>query len=299
MTQKEVDFGNNSILPINEFKLSSMCIDPSIVMIAKRGSGKSVLCRAILKHFKNIPVGMIIAPTDKINNFYGSFFPELYVHYGFKSEIIEKLLHRQELIIEKSKRHRNLNPSAFIVMDDCLAKKKSWMKDEQITELLYNGRHYKITYILTMQYPLGITPDLRCNFDYIFLLAEDLLTNQKKMYEHYAGMFPNLNSFKAAFSVLTENHGCMVIVNRGARKEFRDKVFWYKAEDKECPRNVIGCRQFWKFNENNYNINWKKKDKRFNIDECVAKTKKAGGTLKVEKIGEDDNKPKRKALNCL
>ena len=33
-------------------------------------------------------------------------------------------------------------------MDDCLSKRGTWMKDQPITELLFNGRHYEIMYIL-------------------------------------------------------------------------------------------------------------------------------------------------------
>ena len=72
-------------------------------------------------------------------------------------------------------------------------------------ELLFNGRHYQLMYMLTMQFPLGITPELRCNFDYIFLLADDNTSNIKRMYEHYAGMFPDFNSFKQVFTQLTKN----------------------------------------------------------------------------------------------
>ena len=99
----------------------------------------------------------------------------------------------------------------------------------------FDGRHFKVMYILTMQFPLGISPELRGNFDYIFLLAEDFYSNQKRIYEHYAGMFPNLETFRQVFTQVTLDYGCMVIVNRGARATFLEKVFWYKAK-KKVPR---------------------------------------------------------------
>ena len=83
-----------------------------------------------------------------------------------------------------------IDPRTYIVMDDCLSSKGSWMRDKPILELLFNGRHYEIMYILTMQFPLGIPPDLRVNFDYIFLMAEDTLSNLKRIFDHYAGCFP-------------------------------------------------------------------------------------------------------------
>ena len=293
MTIKDVNLSGAEKLPINEFKLESMCPNPSIIMIAKRGSGKSVVCRAILNHFKDIPVGLIIAPTDRMNCFYGNFFPDSYIHYGYRSDIIEKLLYRQDVMIEKRKRKmdvgKKIDSRAFIVMDDCLSKKGTWMKDQPITELLFNGRHYEIMYILTMQYPLGITPELRGNFDYIFLLAEDFVSNLKRIYDHYAGMFPDFNSFRQAFGQLTEDFGCMVISNRGARRSFLEKVFWYRAPYVEYDDAKLGCSQFRKFHENNYDANWRTRSKMFDINEYCNKKKKDKGSLKIEKVGLDGN----------
>lgn len=291
---KDINLNGQDKLPISEFKLDTMVSNPSIVMVAKRGSGKSVVCRAILEHFKDIPVGLIIAPTDRMNCFYGNFFPDSYIHYNYRSDIIEKLLYRQDAMIEKRKQKlkegKKVDSRAFIVMDDCLSKRGTWMRDQPITELLFNGRHYEIMYILTMQYPLGITPELRGNFDYIFLLAEDFVSNLKRIYDHYAGMFPDFHTFRQAFSQLTDDFGCMVISNRGARKSFLEKVFWYKAPYSEDNNIKLGCKQFRKFHEKNYNDKWrlKEKNKIFDINEYCNKKKKDKGALKVEKMGNDN-----------
>ena len=167
MKVKDVKLADNMSLPIKEFQLESMCENPAIVMIAKRASGKSWICRAILKQFKDIPVGLIIAPTEKMANppFYSEFFPDSYIHYEYKSEIIEKLLFRQDTMIEKQKEkqkeNKNIDPRGFILMDDCLSKKGTWMKDQPIMELLFNGRHYRLMYMLTMQFPLGTVLGMR------------------------------------------------------------------------------------------------------------------------------------------
>jgi hypothetical protein len=72
------------------FNFKMFVVSPAIVMIAKRGSGKSWVVRAILEYFKDIPAGCIISPTDHDNCFYGKFFPDTYIHYAYKSEIIER-----------------------------------------------------------------------------------------------------------------------------------------------------------------------------------------------------------------
>jgi hypothetical protein len=284
----------NDNLPINEFKLDMMVENPSIVMVAKRGSGKSYVCRAILRHFASIPCGLIIAPTDKMNCFYGNFFPDSYIHYDYKSVIIEKLLFRQDKMIEKEqekkRQGKHLDPRAFIVMDDCLSKKGSWMRDQPIQDLLFNGRHFKLMYILTMQYPLGITPELRSNFDYIFLLAEDFVSNLKRLYDNYAGMFPTFDMFRQVFVQLTANFGSMVIANRGAREHFLQKIFYYKApaiSDDEM-RRCMGCRQFNVYHQKNYDPDWRRKEKKsFDPAEFAIKHKRDKTAIKVDKLGDE------------
>lgn len=288
---KDVRLDGNKSLPIKEFKLDSMCENPAIVMIAKRASGKSWVCRSILKHFRHIPVGLIIAPTEKMANppFYSDFFPDSYIHYEYRSEIIEKLLFRQDIMIEKKMDREQqgkklIDPRGFILMDDCLSKKGSWMKDQPIMELLFNGRHYQLMYMLTMQFPLGITPELRCNFDYIFLLKEDFYSNLKRLYDHYAGMFPTFDSFRLVFKELTANFGSMVIVNRGACDSFLDKIFWYRAQNDSV--GMIGCDQFVNHHNENYDKMWKKKNKGLDIMDIVNKRAKAKEpNFKIDKVG--------------
>jgi hypothetical protein len=288
MSTKNVELDGNT-LPIREFDLEWFCPNPSICMIAKRGSGKSWVCRSILYHYRNIPAGVVIAPTDEMNTFYGKFFPELYIYYEYKSEIIEKLLHRQKLIIEKCKQKykqgKKCDPRAFLVMDDCLSSKGSWVKDPAISKMFFDGRHYQCMYILTMQFPLGIKPELRCNFDYIFLLAEDFYSNQKRLYDHYAGMFPTFYAFRQVFLDITDDFGCMVIVNRGSRKSFLEKVFYFKA--KKVNIDHILCKQFNDYNEDNYDKKWKNKEG-INCEDILTKSK--GSRIRISKQSLDSKK---------
>lgn len=259
MSTKEISLTGGRTMPVRDFKLEYFCANPAICMIAKRGSGKSVVCMAIINHFNYLPGGIIISPTDKMSCFYGNFFPQLYIHYQYKSEILESLLYRQRMIIKKCKKRyksgKKVDPRAFLVMDDCLASKGTWMSDQPILEIFYNGRHYQLLFILTMQFPLGIKPELRSNFDYIFLLADDFYSNQKRLFDHYAGMFPTFDIFRQVFMQLTDDFGCMVIVNRGQRKTLLDKVFHFKVDNPDF-KCSIGCQQFKEFDKNNYDPHW-------------------------------------------
>lgn len=69
------------------------------------------------------------------------------------------------------------------------------MNDKAILELFYNGRCYNKLFILSSQFPMTFEQDLRSNFDYIFLFHNNFNMGQKKLYDHYGGMFPTFDVF--------------------------------------------------------------------------------------------------------
>ena len=98
-----------------------------------------------------------------------------------------------------------------------------------------------------MQYALGIPPNLRTNIDYIFILRENYVSNRKRLYEHYAGMFPNFDMFCQVMDQCTENYECLVVHNNAKSNKLQDQVFWYKAEPHDEVK--LGSRKFWEFGE--------------------------------------------------
>ena len=281
-------------LPIQEFTLEEMCENPSIIMIAKRGSGKSWITKAIIYKYSHIPVGVVISPTEKDNPFFVDFFPDTFIFYRYESKVLRKILLRQKKILKKAREKRAqgkfIDPRAFVIMDDCLATRGTWAKDPLVSELLFNGRHRQITYILTMQYPLGITPELRSNFDYVFLLAEDITSNLKRIYEHYAGMFPDFNSFRQVFRQLTEGFGAMVIKNRGKRILLSDKISYYVAPDLRKKPLQFGCEQMKMYHKKNYKDDWEEEADNIDYEEYLLDKKRAKSRVIIRKIANDDSK---------
>ena len=101
-----------------------------------------------------------------------------------------------------------------------------------------------------MQYALGVPPNLRTNIDYVFILRENYVSNRKRLYEHYAGMFPNFEMFCQVMDQCTENYECLVINNNARSNKLTDQVFWYKAEAR--PDYKIGGSQYWEYSEKHY-----------------------------------------------
>lgn len=265
---KDINFGGEC-LQLDKFDLNTLVLDgsgdflnPRIAIIAKSGSGKSWVIRDILSYIHDIPCGTIIAPTDKMTGFYNDFFPVSFIHHEYKEDIIPLLLSRQKRLLEKNDNRKKIkkkpiDPRSFLIMDDCMSTKHLWLKDPNVLTIFNEGRHYQLTFILAMQYSLGIQPELRSNFDFIFLLGEDFINNRKKLYEHYAGMFPSRELFDQVFQQVTDDYGVMVINNRLRSNDIRKKVFWYKAKKRADLK--VGCTRFQKFHDLYYDPNHDKR----------------------------------------
>jgi hypothetical protein len=270
-------------LRLEEFKLETLITDddgyflnPRIVMIAPSGSGKSWIVRHILYAMRKIPCGTIMAPTDKMTKFYNEFVPPIYIHHEFNPIVLPKILARQRKIIEKNNtriKHgkKPIDPRTVLVMDDCMAAKHLWLKDPNMLEIMNQGRHSQLTFILTMQYCLGIQPELRDQFNFIFLLGEDNATARRKLYDHYAGIFPKFDLFEQVFNQVTENYGCLVINKKIKSQDLSKKVFWFRA--KKVPNFMIGNHSFLKYNKIRYDPNYLHKQQLFDVMTYGAKKK--------------------------
>jgi hypothetical protein len=247
---------SGSKLRLRRFDINSISSDKVVVFIGKRETGKSFLVKDLLYYHKDVPLGTVISGTEAANTFYGHMVPSLFIHDAYTPQIVSNSLKRQKMVIKKLNKDKaqfgssNIDPRAFLILDDCLYD-QSWIRDENIRSLFMNGRHYKMLFIITMQYALGVPPSLRTNIDYVFILRENYVSNRKRLYEHYAGMFPSFEIFCQVMDACTEDYHCLVINNNAKSNKLEDQVFWYKADSH--PEFKIGASEFWKHHNSNYN----------------------------------------------
>jgi hypothetical protein len=266
-------------LALKKFDITSISSDKVVVFIGKRNTGKSFLVKDLLYYHKHVPIGTVISATEEANPFYSEMIPSLFIHNAYTPEIVANSLKRQKMVIRKLNKDKNqfgnsnIDPNAFLILDDCLYD-QSWIRDENIRSLFMNGRHYKILFIITMQYALGVPPSLRTNIDYVFILRENYVSNRKRLYEHYAGMFPTFEIFCQVMDQCTEDYTCLVINNSAKSNKLEDQVFWYKAD--KHPDFKIGAPEFWKHHNNNYNDD-------FEDDDQFIAPKKRGPVINVKK----------------
>ena len=269
-------------LELKKFDMKNIIFDPNkasgpvIVLIGRRDTGKSFLVKDLLYHHQDIPIGTVISGTEAGNGFYSTMVPKLFIHDEYNTAIIENVLKRQKMVIKQINKEvvaygrSNIDGRTFCILDDCLYD-NSWARDKLMRLLFMNGRHWKIMLIITMQYPLGVPPNLRTNIDYTFILREPYINNRKRIYENYAGMFPTFESFCQVMDQCTENFECLVIANNAKSNKLDDQIFWYKADPHRAFQ--LGSKEFWELSkdigsddeEENYDPKAQRKGPRINV----------------------------------
>lgn len=226
---------------------------PVVVLIGRRDTGKSYLVRDLLFYHQDIPIGTVISGTEAGNSFYSQHVPKLFIHDEYNIMIIDNILKRQRTVLKQIQKDlvtynkTNIDGRTFVILDDCLYD-QTWTRDKLMRMMFMNGRHWKIMLIITMQYPLGIPPNLRTNIDYVFILREPYISNRKKIYDNYAGMFPTFESFCQIMDQCTENFECLVINNNSKSNKLQEQIFWYKADPHQNFK--LGSREFWEISKN-------------------------------------------------
>ena len=159
-------------------------------------------------------------------------------------EAVEQFVVRQKI----AKQYLQ-NPWALQIIDDCTDDSKIFKKP--LFQAYYkNGRHWHMVHILTLQYSLGIPPDIRNNFNFVFLMGEDSSINRKKLFDHWCSIVPNLKLFEQIFLEVTQNYGCLVINNTIKTSDITQRLFWFRA--RKLSDFKVGSNKFKIFHEENY-----------------------------------------------
>ena len=268
-------------LQLKKFDMTKIKDDKIIVILGKRGTGKSFLTKDILYHHRDIPVGTVISPTENANHFYGNFVPKIFIHDEYHPSITSNFMKRQKKMGKVIESGENIDKRAFLILDDCLYD-NAWKNDKVIRETFFNGRHWGIFALFLLQYPLGISPQLRTNIDYVFIFRENVNANRRRIYEQYAGMFKTFEMFCSVMDQCTENFECLVIDNNIQSNKIEDQIYWYKAEIhpnfKLCPDEL------WHYSEDNY-VEPTEDDDEININ--TYSNSKKGPVLNVRKMNSD------------
>lgn len=222
-------------MELDKFDLKMIDQKSVVVMIGRRKSGKSILVRDILFENQDIPIGSVVSGTEDVNCFYGSMIPQVLIHRSVTPDVTGPIIKRQVLLkrkimrMKKNGERANIDPRAFFILDDCGFDAGSWVRDMRISYMFMNGRHCDLFFMLCIQDPLSIPPNLRGNTDFVFIFSENRLKNRQRIYDNWASMIPTFEAFCCIMDVVTENHGVLVIHISSQSKKLTDVVFYFKA----------------------------------------------------------------------
>jgi hypothetical protein len=267
-------------LKLRKFDPSQMGDNRVAVFIGKRGTGKTTLVTDILWHKRGVPVGVVMSGTEEGNGHYGNFVPDSFIYPDFDKDVVEKVIGRQRKLASK----KDIDNRVFMLLDDCMYDKRI-LKEKCIRSLFFNGRHWNIFLMITMQYCMDMGPDLRSNVDYIFILRDNIINVREKVYKSFFGVFPSFDVFCQVMDACTENYECLVLDNTSTSNRIEDCVFWYKAKIRSPFR--VGSDRFWNFHQMAYKAaNEDDEDLGGALLEKEVRKRKHGYTINVHKLSD-------------
>ena len=176
---------NNNFIDIDQMEPKN-----NILIIGKRGFGKSLIIKNLIKHYNekyNITKCVVISQTEKFNKFYGNFIDGK-IYDELNDNLINNIINYQKMNMD----------DLLIIIDDSIKHK---FRSNVFNDMIINGRHYNITLIMALQYSF-FSPEIRMNIDHIFLSNDEIISSRKKLYEHYCGCFSTFKKFNDAFNKL-------------------------------------------------------------------------------------------------
>ena len=221
-----------------------------LVVIGMPGTGKSTLIESILNSKKHVyPMGVVMSGTEDDNKFYGKIFPDTFVFPRLDEGKVEDFIKRQRL----AKKHLK-NPWGVLLIDDCTDDPKIFRKP-LFQGIFKNGRHWKMMFILSLQYCMDVLPVIRTAIDGTFILRESNRKTRKSLWENFAGSIPDFRTGCEIMDQVTGDRTALFINNMIDTGNWQDRVFWYKADPSKSSGFRLGCDDFWEFHQARFDPN--------------------------------------------
>ena len=248
----------NTLPPLHEKDFKS---GMKLVINGKPSTGKTTLIKSILYNKRRIfPVGKCHSGTEDSNGFFGSIMPDCFIEDGFDLNNVSSAenFKKRQKYSHKFLEPRGDNPWSFYILDDCTSDTK-FLKKPIMQEFFKNGRHWRLLFLLSLQYCLDIPPAIRACVDGVFILRESNPAMRKKLFENYGSCVDTLSDWNDLMDALTDNYTALFINNRVQSNNIEDCIFYYKADPDLIPPDwKIGCREYWEFHDERYDPNSKR-----------------------------------------
>jgi hypothetical protein len=224
-----------------------------VVMIGKRGTGKSTLIKDIMYHKRRIPDGVIMSATEDSNEAFAEYSPDSFIYNEYKPAVIKAIIERQKRVNKRRRQQGLPIKYTYVIVDDCAYDDK-FLNDKALHQLFLNGRHLGIFFLFSLQYAMKFPSVLRSNTDWVFILRETIPANRKRLYDAFCPVLENARIFDKFMNQVTENYRALVIHQTANSNDIRKCIYWYKARPR--PKFQMGSKQFWMKHYQKYNPKW-------------------------------------------
>ena len=182
-------------------------LNSKILIIGKRGSGKTTLIKDIYRQLQNDLDEVHVFNQPKLEAPYHEITNAVYSDFSLLEDIVEYC-------------RKNPSKKKLLILENHCDKKQLNILDD----IFYNGRFMNVTLVIACQYAPPMKPEHRYQLDYIFVANDDFYSNKQKLYTYYFGMFPNLAMFCQIMDSL-EQFQFLCTINRK-----QTRVIKYKPE---------------------------------------------------------------------
>jgi hypothetical protein len=225
-----------------------MRANSTVLMVGKRGTGKTTLINDIMYHNRHkFKFGVAMSPTDDTTNALGAFIPQSCIYDDFNEGVLKKILEHQKWAGRgPAEKFQNM----FAVLDDCAYDKKSF-SNKTVREVYMNGRHRKLFYMNSVQYMMDMPCQLRGQIDYVFATRDGNISQREKLWRNFFGVFPDYKSFSKVFDECTNDYSVLVYDATVRSTKIEDTVFWYTAST-DLPSFRLCDDKFWELDSYYY-----------------------------------------------
>ena len=197
-----------------------MDLDPvnkTISIIAKRGSGKSVLCKHIVEtNIHKFEKVFVVCPTEDINHHYqkDGLIPKTCVFTEWNEQWALNLTKSLEkLNANKSKKEMKM---VLIILDDIFAD-VDFHHSPVLKSIFFRSRHYGLAVISLTQTLYSLPPFARVNSDYVILGQVNRASVILAADEYLSGSLDK-KGFISLFNKSTTDHQFLIINNNSISK---------------------------------------------------------------------------------
>ena len=174
-----------------------------ITIIGARSDQKSMLVKDILFQKRANTIGRIFIRNENV-------YTDLCHPYSITKSYNSYLL--MEVLDEQKKDNTN---TQIVLFDDVLSLKGDWIKDKNIIELIEKAKELNILVIFCFTFSFGFNK-LYESVDCVFMMEEYIISNRKRLYEHYGSAFKNFSDFEKVLTTVCYNntYNSFVIENK-------------------------------------------------------------------------------------